>query len=111
MIDNVNPMPDSGVDMLLGQIVQRELPKPDTVETLSPDEKKLREQCANMESLFLHYKLQSMRKGTQSEDSLFGSGFADQTYQDMLDNELAQEAAKNGSIGLGDLLFKQFSGR
>ena len=100
-----------GINPALTQFNHREPPKIDTSGEKSPDDKKLKEQCAEFESIFLHYLMQSMRRSSKMGDGLFGSSFAEDTYKDMLDDELSKEAAKSGKFGLGELLYLQLSRR
>lgn len=100
-----------GLNPALAPLNQRELPKIDTSAENGPDAKKLKEQCAEFESIFLYYLMQSMRQSSKMGDGLFGSSFAEDTYKDMLDEELTKEAAKSGKFGLGELLYRQLSGR
>lgn len=74
----------------------------------SKDEAKLREVCSNLESVFLNMMFKSMRSTVQKSD-LMGESFAAQTYEDMLYENFADEAAKSKSLGLGEMLYKQLS--
>lgn len=72
------------------------------------DEAKLREVCTNLESVFLNMMFKSMRSTVQKSD-LMGESFATQTYEDMLYENFAEEAAKSNSLGIGEMLYKQLS--
>ncbi len=71
-------------------------------------EKALEEVARQFESIFTRMMLKSMR------DANFGNPLFDSDsgkfYQDMYDDQLAMDLAKNGSIGLADILVKQLSG-
>lgn len=71
-------------------------------------EKALEEVARQFESIFTRMMLKSMR------DANFGNPLFDSDsgkfYQDMYDDQLVMDLAKNGSIGLADILVKQLSG-
>ena len=62
------------------------------------------------ESLFMNMMLKSMRSAnrTLSEGNYFNS-FESKMYEDMLDEKLSVELSGFGSLGIADLLVKQFS--
>jgi murein DD-endopeptidase MepM/ murein hydrolase activator NlpD len=62
---------------------------------------------AQFESLFLFQLLQTMRK-TIPQSDLFGKGFAHELYASLFDQEVAQQVAQRGGIGLTSLLRRQF---
>ncbi|HCJ57422.1 MAG TPA: muramidase [Clostridiaceae bacterium] len=72
------------------------------------DEAKLREACANLESVFLNMMFKSMRNTVEKSD-LMGESFATGVYEDMLYEKFAEEASKGKGLGLGELLYKQLS--
>ena len=75
----------------------------------SPEEdKKLREACREMESVFLNIMLGKMRD-TVPERTLFKKSSGEKMMQSMLDIELTRQMAQGGGIGLGELLYKQLS--
>lgn len=69
---------------------------------------KLKKACQNFESLLVSNLLSQMRK-TVSKSDLFGSGEKEEMFQGMLDNEIAGEVSKAGSIQIADILYKQLS--
>lgn len=72
------------------------------------DEKKLREACRNLESVFLNMIFSSMRNTIQKSD-LVGDSFATGVYEDMLYEKYAEEASKGKGLGLGEMLYEQLS--
>lgn len=70
------------------------------------DEKRLKESCQEMESVFLNQVLSVMRS-TVPANPLLGRSQAEEIFQSMLDQELTKSAAKTGTIGLAEILFKQ----
>jgi len=72
------------------------------------DDKKLREACRNLESVFLNIMFSSMRNTIQKAD-LIGDSFASGIYEDMLYEKYADEASKGKGLGLGEMLYEQLS--
>lgn len=70
------------------------------------DKQKLKEACRDFETIFLGHLMKSMRK-TVSKSELFGSGREEEMFRDMLDDETCKIAAKTGSMGIADMLYKQ----
>lgn len=71
------------------------------------DDAKLREACEGFESLFLNMMLQEMRK-TVPESELTSS-YAMSTYQEMLDENIAETVSKGRGIGIADAMYNQLS--
>jgi len=69
------------------------------------DEKELREACQDFESIFVNMLLKEMRKSVPSSSS----SYAENTFTEMLDEELANEMSKGGGIGIADMMYKQLS--
>ncbi|NPV53851.1 MAG: flagellar biosynthesis protein FlgJ [Firmicutes bacterium] len=72
------------------------------------DDKKLREACQEFEAIFLEYILKEMR-ATVPKDGLFGGGRPEEFFTSLLDEKLAEEMAKGRGMGLGEVLYRQFS--
>lgn len=70
------------------------------------DDKRLKEACQEMESVFLYQVLSAMRS-TVPPNPLLGRSQAEEIFQSMLDQELTKSASKTGSIGLAEILYKQ----
>ena len=77
--------------------------------TGKPIDKKspLYEQCVEFESIFVKMMLKEMRKTVDKTDSLVSGGFAEDIYQDLLDNEYSKTMTKNAGFGLADSLYRQ----
>jgi len=67
----------------------------------------LKETAEKYEALFLQMMLKEMRKTTSGE-GLFDSEQT-QFYQQMFDDQIAQELAKRGDVGIADMLVRQLS--
>lgn len=76
----------------------------------SGDEQQLKKACADFEAVILNMMYKQM-KATIPESSLIEKSTATEIYESMLDDKLVEEAAKNGGIGLADVLYKQLSSR
>ena len=76
----------------------------------SPIDKKsaLYEQCAEFESIFAKMMLKEMRK-TVEKSGLVDGGWAEDIFQDMLDDEYSKTMAKTASFGLADQLYRQLA--
>ncbi len=70
---------------------------------------KLFEQCQEFESIFVKMMLKEMRNSVDRSDSLLSGGWAEDIYQDMLDDEYSKTMAKTAGFGLADQLYKQLS--
>ncbi len=80
-----------GIANKIGNGVQKE----DDLESAAQD----------FEAIFLHKMLEAMRK-TVPKSGLLES-FSSDMYQSMFDEELANEMAKRGDIGLANMMYKQ----
>jgi len=66
----------------------------------------LKKVTTDFESIFLNYMLKQMRR-TVPEDPLFGKSTARDIFNDMYDENVSNELAKAGGIGLAAILYKQ----
>ncbi len=75
----------------------------------SPQNKsqELMEVAQKFEALLIHQMLKAMRKTIHKSDLL--NSFSLQQYESMMDEEIANEMAKQKGIGLADMLFYQLS--
>lgn len=75
------------------------------------DKSALREAAQQFESIFTGMVLKSMRQANAifEEDSLMNSRYTGM-YRDMYDQQLSKDMAKQGSLGLADMLVQQFGG-
>lgn len=72
------------------------------------DEKKLKKACSDLEAIFVNMMFKQMRNSVQ-KSGLFGGGFAEEMYEDMLFEKYAEEMSKGNGTGLGDMLYRQLS--
>jgi len=69
----------------------------------------LRKAAEQFEALFLHQMLKTMREATSSnEDGDIMGSSTTKTYEAMFDQEIAQQMAKRGGVGLADMMVKSF---
>ncbi len=59
----------------------------------------------DMESFFIHFLLKEMRKTVPKSD-LFGKSQAEEMYIDMFDQQIAQNIAVAGGLGLAEFINK-----
>ena len=70
------------------------------------EERNLRRACAEFESIFLTYLLKS-RRGTIAEGGVLGNSHESRMVQSMFDENLAMGIARNGGMGLADMLYER----
>jgi len=70
------------------------------------NKEQLKETCDEFESLFLTYILKSMRS-TIPDGGFLGNDHGGEIIKSMFDENLSQEIANGGGIGIGDLLYEQ----
>ena len=70
---------------------------------------KLFEECQEFESIFVKMMLKEMRNSVDKSDSLISGGWAEDIYQDMLDDEYSKSMTRTAGFGLADQLYKQLS--
>jgi len=93
------------IDIVNQNLVRANLEKA-TKKTIDPQkEKALKEACAGFESIFMHTMIKSMR-ATLPGNALFPDSNAQQIYQSMQDQQLADHLSRgNASVGLKDFLY------
>ncbi|MFQ6110664.1 MAG: peptidoglycan DD-metalloendopeptidase family protein [Nitrospinota bacterium] len=64
--------------------------------------------CREFESIFVYQLLQAMRRSLP-KDGLFSGGRIEELYQPMLDEELARSVSLGRGLGLGEILYGQFT--
>ncbi|OHB24724.1 MAG: hypothetical protein A2X84_14430 [Desulfuromonadaceae bacterium GWC2_58_13] len=74
------------------------------------DPEALRKTCQQFEAIFVQSMFKAMRS-TVPDGGLFPKGMAEESFQDLMDMEVAKSAAEQGRLGLGDALFQQLSGK
>lgn len=72
------------------------------------DDKKLRDTCREMESVFLNYMLTQMR-ATVPKNTLMGDNSKKEIMQSLLDTEMSKNMSQAGGIGLADMIYRQLS--
>ncbi|MBS5793968.1 MAG: rod-binding protein [Clostridiales bacterium] len=75
----------------------------------SGQDDELKEACTEFESYFLNMMFKSMRKTVVSNGGIFGKSNSEKIFQDMLDEQMTDKMAKQGGIGLADMMYKQLS--
>ncbi|MBN9503541.1 MAG: hypothetical protein BGO01_19495 [Armatimonadetes bacterium 55-13] len=73
------------------------------------DLKELKKATQGFESIFLKKLFTELRSTVK--DSQFGQGLGKDIYEDMFTQALADSAAKSNSLGMGQILYKQFAPR
>ncbi|MDO3378050.1 rod-binding protein [Geoalkalibacter halelectricus] len=73
------------------------------------DPEKLRAACQDFEALFVHAMFKEMRK-TIPQDGLLPRGMAEDSFQEMMDWELARQTSRSGSLGIAEALYRQLGG-
>ena len=66
----------------------------------------IREAARQFESVFLHQVFKTMRS-TVPKEGLMGGGFGGEVFTDMLDQQYAEIASKNESLGLSETIARQ----
>lgn len=72
-------------------------------------ENDLKKACTDFEAIILKQLLTAMRN-TVPKGGLMDGGYAQEMYQSMYDEGLANDMASGKGIGLADALYKQLSG-
>lgn len=72
------------------------------------DEKKLKKACNDLEAVFVNMMFKQMRS-TVDKSGLMEDDYAEETFEDMLYENYAQEVSKGKGLGLSDILYKQLS--
>ncbi len=75
----------------------------------SGQDDELKEACTEFESYFLNMMFKSMRKTVVCNGGIFVKSNAEKIFQDMLDEQMTDKMAKQGGIGLADMMYKQLS--
>ncbi|MBP7495835.1 MAG: rod-binding protein [Spirochaetales bacterium] len=72
------------------------------------DAGRLKDACQEFEAIFIKQMLDSMRK-TIPRTELIERNFGEEIFEDMLYTEYSKVLSKRGSLGIGDLLFRQLN--
>lgn len=74
----------------------------------SQDDKKLRQACQDLESVFV-YRLLSAMRASIPRSGFITRGMATETFESMLDEEYAKIISRQGSLGLADTIYQQLA--
>lgn len=66
----------------------------------------LRRACQDFEAVMLKAMFKSMRTAVP-DGGLIEKGTSDEIFNDLMDQEVATQMARNEGIGIGDMLFRQ----
>ena len=69
---------------------------------------KLKQACADFESILVYYVLNSMRKSLPKNE-LFGNSEGQKIYKSMADQAMSENIARGRGMGLGELLYNQLT--
>ena len=70
----------------------------------------LHEACVEFESMLLYEMVKSMRRTISKCDLLHG-GQAEETYEQLLDQELCRSLGGQRGLGIADILYQQLGGQ
>ena len=79
-----------------------------TKEEIDKRNSEIREASTELEAILLKMMYGEMYK-TVPKDELFGDDNAMEIYQDMYNEEMTKQAAKDGGIGLADFIYEQLT--
>ena len=88
-----------------GLLVAQNL-KADAKDTAKQDEAALRKTCQEFEAIFVQSMFKAMRS-TVPAGGLFQGGMAQDSFQDMMDLEVAKASAEQGRLGIAEALYRQ----
>ncbi|MFP4644791.1 MAG: rod-binding protein [Spirochaetales bacterium] len=94
------------IQSALNQVRGGGTPRPDS---LLNEQDPLREVAKEFEALFTQMMFDSMRETVNREDSLFSGGQGEKVFEDMLYEQYSLITADGEGIGLGDMIYDQFS--
>ena len=64
----------------------------------------LKAQAKELEGVFLNTLLKEMFSGIKTDQESFGGGFAEETWRGMQSEQLSNQIAENGGLGIADSL-------
>ena len=91
---------------ITGIISEAHLPLPVASADTGPKDAKLRQACADFESIFVNYMLRSARKALP-QAGLFDDTHEAKIYKSMIDEQMAWSVTRGQGLGLGELLYEQ----
>lgn len=72
------------------------------------DPEALRRTCREFEAIFVQSMFKAMRSSVP-DGGLFPKGMAQESFQELMDLEVAKASADQGKLGIADALFRQLS--
>ncbi|MEP0766636.1 MAG: rod-binding protein [Fimbriimonadia bacterium] len=84
------------------------IPATQTIKDTTAKGNELRKATQGVEALFVQQLLSAMRRTASFGDSSNG---ATAMYRDLMDQAVAQEIARTGRFGIGDILYRQLAER
>ena len=70
------------------------------------DAEALRKTCQDFEAVFVQSMFKAMRS-TVPDGGLFPKGMAEESFRDLMDQEVAKTSAAQGTLGIAEALFRQ----
>ncbi len=74
------------------------------------DDSKLKEACADFESVLLNHMYQAMKK-TVGDGGLFDNSFRKDMYESLFFEKISQKIAETRGVGIGESLYRQLTGK
>ncbi len=71
------------------------------------DKTELKKACSEFEGYFVQMMFKEMRKTVDTKNSYIQKSKTEEYFQELLDEQYAKTASKNGSFGLADAMYKQ----
>ena len=76
----------------------------------SGEKRKLEAVCKDFEGVMLEMMYKGMKSGA-AKSGAFSAGSGQETFQELLDSKMIEEAARGRGLGLADMLYRQLSRR
>ena len=76
------------------------------MQRLHKDKEALKKSCQDFEAIFIQSLFKSMRK-TVPEGGIFEKDTSTETFQEMLDQEVAMNISRKQSVGLAEQMYRQ----
>lgn len=67
----------------------------------------LRKATQDFEAVFIAQLLSQMRKAMAPPSSLLGGGREEETFRDLMDQEIGKSVARRGGLGIGEAVYRQ----
>ena len=102
---------DINSSMAKGYLLEAFAKKAETsvsMEGAGKDDSKLKEACADFESVLLNHMFQAMKK-TVGNGGLFGDNFRKDMYESLFFEKISEKIAETRGIGIGESLYRQLN--